>query len=301
MKKKTVIMLLSLSIVLSGCGNAKATNVDVPQQAQVQQRQGQEQEQDVQQEAEQEEKQTEEADADVEIGKEYSNGDIVIKVENTEPEYGLSENQYENTQGTITTTEEVPIYCEQGYKIGHINPDVTVEITEHGIDSAWYRFENPVEGTQYNYIYVSMFMADLSNVEVLPGTIREGDYKFEIKDEYTRDEAQGIFSGVLEHYGMIANYTKFDSNAHNGLMVEVPLKDTVKWAEEKKDLFMEHGVTYYNMEGYGYIPDVCTSVFLQIKNDEKEFTKEEIAEFFKSDVDLELQEQILEYDKKMKE
>lgn len=294
MKKKTVVMLLAISLTLSGCGNAKATNVDVPQQAQVQE-QGQEikqeqpQEQEVNQDAEQEQKEENNDTADVEIGKEYSNNDIVIKVEDTEQEYFLDDKQYQNTQGNITTTDEVPIYCEEGYKIGHINSGVTLEITEHAVDSAWYRFENPISDTPYDYIYVSQFDTDMSNIEVLAGTIKQGDYNFEVKDEYTSDEAQNVFFEVLNHYGMLSDYTKFDID--DGIHIYIPVKNTVEWAEEKKDFFLENGVTYFNLEGYGEIAGVGASAKLQIKNDEKVFTEEELKQFFSSDIDLELQKQ----------
>ena len=290
MKKKAVTLLISLTLAsgVLGCGDAKATNADVAQPQEIQQTQ--EQGQEVKQEEQQQETQQED---DVEIGKEYSDENIVIKVEDKTEEYFLDLEQYQKTQGTITTTEEVPIYCKQGYKIGHINPNVTIEITECGVNSAWYRFENPIEGTPFDYIYVSMFMTDMSNVEVLPGTILQGDYNFEIKDAYTADEVQGIFMNILIHYGMISNYSKFDSD--DGIMVYVPLKDTVTWAEEKKDLFLEQGVTYFKMEGYGSLTDVCGVVKLQIQNAEKTFTEEELKQFFQSDVDLEIQKQVDEY------
>lgn len=145
MKKRTAVLVLAtvLSLSVAGCGK----NEEPKQQEQ--------------EEMEQEEEQETEK---VNTEQEFSNGDIVIKVEDTTSKYILRELEYEDAEGAITPESDIPIYCEDGYQIGHINAGAKIEITEHALNSAWYRFPNPINGTSYNYIYVSNRDIDMDHI-----------------------------------------------------------------------------------------------------------------------------------------
>lgn len=145
MRKRTVVLLLAmvLSSSIAGCGNSEE-----PKQ---------------EESAEVEQEETKEADQDA-TTQEFSNNDIVIKVEDTTSKYLLNEFEYEDAEGTIAPDADVPVYCEDGYQIGYIKAGATIEITEHGLNSAWYRFPNPINGTSYDYIFVGNMDIDMSNI-----------------------------------------------------------------------------------------------------------------------------------------
>lgn len=101
MKKRTAVLVLTavLSLSVAGCGK----NAEPKQQEQ--------------EEMEQEEEQETEK---VNTEQEFSNDDIVIKVEDTTSKYILRELEYEDAEGAISPESDIPIYCEDGYQIGHI-------------------------------------------------------------------------------------------------------------------------------------------------------------------------------------
>lgn len=201
MKKRTVILVLAMVLSLSvvGCGNNAEPKQEVKEQ-----------------ETKQEEQKQEETKIDTETEQEFSNSDIVIKVEDTTQKYLLNEFEYEDAEGTITPDADVPIYCEEGYQIGHINAGATIEITEHGLNSAWYRFKNPISGTQFDYIFVGNMDVDMSKIycESYADTyVEEQEETVSPYDEillsvgydkdktYTEDEYIEILTKVLEEMG----------------------------------------------------------------------------------------------------
>lgn len=162
MKKRTAIILtMALSLSLFGCGNAAE-----PKQEEVQ-----EDVQEVQQETKQEEVKTDagteqEASENVEqendysdlIGKEFENDDIYIKIENTD-QLIIMDTEFEKAYGQLEADQDIPIYCDGGFQIGHIKQGAVIDITEHGyeneVSSAYYRFENPISELPFDYLYVS--------------------------------------------------------------------------------------------------------------------------------------------------
>lgn len=203
MKKRTVILVLAMVLSLSivGCGNNAEPKQEVKEQ-----------------ETKQEEQKQEETKIDTETEQEFSNSDIVIKVEDTTQKYLLNEFEYEDAEGTITPDADVPIYCEEGYQIGHINAGATIEITGHGINSAWYRFENPISGTQFDYIYIDNMYVDASKIyceslaDIYVGEEQEEEtvstydeillsVGYDKDKTYTEDEYIQILTKVFEEMG----------------------------------------------------------------------------------------------------
>lgn len=132
MKKRTAVLVLAtvLSLSVVGCGNSAK-----PQQ---EESTGTEQESNT----EQGEKKNIETD------------NFVFLAEVGEQEYILESFEWEETFIEFTTQYETNIYNIEGRNIGYIKPDVPVEITEHGINSGWYRFKNPESQIDSEYLYV---------------------------------------------------------------------------------------------------------------------------------------------------
>lgn len=99
---------------------------------------------------------TEEVTADDGETNEEIDGDIIFYDEIEKyPEYMLSDMLYEvMEEKTVTATNDISVYSIEGIKVGYVKNGATVVLTEHGINTRWYRFENPVSGTDYDYLYV---------------------------------------------------------------------------------------------------------------------------------------------------
>ena len=84
----------------------------------------------------------------------------IIEFDNssTIPEYILSDMEFEANTGELNekygftdkhivqsfnATKEVPVYSEEGIRVGNIKNGATIELSEHGINTNWYRFKNP--------------------------------------------------------------------------------------------------------------------------------------------------------------
>ncbi len=259
MKKREVTLVLSMMLALSvvGCGS----------NSEPKQEEAQVEEQEVVQEQEQEKT---EVDAGTEqdiTGQEFSNDDITIKVEDTTPKYGLKEFEIENASGTITASSDIPIYCENGYQIGYINSGATVEITGHGLSSAWYRFENPISGTPFDYIFVSMMDADVSGIVCDSGAaivpqneVDTTEQQAELSEEdklieeakslidenktYTVEEFHALMKEICNKLG-----TEYSEEVKEGFMGD-PLKLTLNLnGNELKRIFDEQDLYYYILIG----------------------------------------------------
>lgn len=80
-------------------------------------------------------------------------GAIVFYDKVGDPEYGINAFTFEvMDEKSVTAVKDIPVYSEEGIKVGCVKSGSTVILTEHGINSRWYRFENPMDGTDYNYL-----------------------------------------------------------------------------------------------------------------------------------------------------
>jgi hypothetical protein len=50
--------------------------------------------------------------------------------------------------------EDIPLYNSGGYAVGYIKNGSSITLDETGTDIGWARFENPIAGTDYDYLYV---------------------------------------------------------------------------------------------------------------------------------------------------
>lgn len=152
MEKKAVAILLAWILVasLAGCGTkTEATDQEVS-------------------ESESEEIETDESTGGEVVGgdteelknEEYSEaeGDIIEfeDEKGTQDAPELVGMVFEPYEGTIDATDKyVPVFDEEGYFVGRIRMGFTVDTTAMG--NGWVQFENPVEGTEYDYLYAGAY------------------------------------------------------------------------------------------------------------------------------------------------
>lgn len=205
MKKRTAVLVLAivLSFSLFGYGN----NADQKQE-------------EPQEETEQEEAQQEEIQEDIETE------NFLFLKEVGKVEYLLGEFEWEESTIEFTTQYETDVYDMEGRKVGYIKSNVPVTITEHGINSGWYRFKNPENGTDYEYLCVlrddveAQVQNETENLEEQAETpILSDEYIEEQKmydeamsliDEnktYTVEEFHQLMKDICEIVG-----TEYDSN-----------------------------------------------------------------------------------------
>lgn len=83
-----------------------------------------------------------------------TDADVVFYDKTGYSEYDFTDVDYEDAAKTVTFEQNTSVYSDEGVEIGYIKGGSTINITEHMINSRWYRFENPVNGTDYDYLYV---------------------------------------------------------------------------------------------------------------------------------------------------
>ena len=156
MKKRVVIALLTGLVIasLAGCGTkTEATGQEVPESSSA-----------VESEAEADgsvadESTSEEVSGDnTEEAGDFAgaeNESIVLYAEIAEHgEYeGQKDETFESVNNILTAPEDVPVFNGDGIEVGYIKSGSTISITESGLNW-WARFENPIDGTDYDYLYV---------------------------------------------------------------------------------------------------------------------------------------------------
>lgn len=146
-----------MAVSLTGCGTkAKATEQEVVMEDEPIIVTDEEDSEDVTIETADEITETEEVVADDGEADAEIDGDILFYDEiGKYPDYLLSDVAYETMEEkAVTAVDDIPVYSEEGFKVGHIKSGVAVVLTEHGINTRWYRFENPVSGTNYDFLCV---------------------------------------------------------------------------------------------------------------------------------------------------
>lgn len=81
---------------------------------------------------------------------------IVLYAEAGKQEYiPLSDSEYyEEDKTFVSETEEMYLYNGEGRKVGYVKTGHPIIATEQAKDIAWSRFKNPVDGTDYDYLYI---------------------------------------------------------------------------------------------------------------------------------------------------
>lgn len=82
--------------------------------------------------------------------------DNIVLYEETEkyPERAVDIFNYVEQPGVINATENIPLYSGEGIEVGYIKNGGTVYVTEGAEVGAIARFENPIAGTDYDFLYV---------------------------------------------------------------------------------------------------------------------------------------------------
>lgn len=152
MKKRTVMVLaVALSLSLFGCGNTE------PKQEVVKEAEQETEQEDVKDDvgAEQEEVK-EEKEQEEETNNTIAENDVLVITgeEDRYSEYDLKSFEEVSSFGEEKSfNEDAPIYSEEGTQVGYIKKGSTVKIDEC-LNFWWYRFKNPIEGTDYDELYV---------------------------------------------------------------------------------------------------------------------------------------------------
>ena len=181
MKKKTLLLTLALTVAMSttalaGCGtetaNEEKTAVEETPVVQ---------------------------DDTVEVAEEseatdnLENDIIQFEEPGTISEYILDNLEYEDESTEITATSQIPVYSIEGIYVGYVKEGATITLTQHGIGSdgaitIWHRFKNPVEGTDYEYLYVSQ------------KDFESGGNEGSVTKEMVREAIENsLMSSVVEH------------------------------------------------------------------------------------------------------
>ncbi len=154
MKKRIIGILVTGMIVasLTGCGTKTEATEQVPESSNAIV--------DVSNEI----TETEDTEADVEVKEEKitenefvgaEDENIVLYAEVGSQDYcPLDEKNYESSTDTVSAMEDIPLYNSGGYAVGYIKNGSSITLDETGTDIGWARFENPIAGTDYDYLYV---------------------------------------------------------------------------------------------------------------------------------------------------
>lgn len=199
--KKKIMSLIALSLVgtmmvtsLTGCGlQTKATDITVDDGDTIivdqedMETEETEPETDV---ADTEDTNTEDTNSDEITGEEVVGDDteandfmgaedenIVLYAEAGKQEYiPLSDSEYyEDTKMFSSATEDVPLYNGNGNRVGYIKKGQTVVATEQSETMYWSRLENPIKGTDYDYLYVinDYILQSDNNVTITPSDLKQ--------------------------------------------------------------------------------------------------------------------------------
>lgn len=103
------------------------------------------------------------------LAEDVTDGNIVLYGGKKYPDkyMPLDNNDIEEISIELTNVEaEIPIYSGEGRLCGHLNEGGNIVLTGHCTPATgWYRFENPIEGTEYEYLYMLTYEVIMSGDE----------------------------------------------------------------------------------------------------------------------------------------
>lgn len=158
MKKKVASVLVTglIMVSLAGCGTKTGATEQVPESSEAVADVSNE----ITETEDTEEKltDTEVIGEDTEAADEFVGAEdenIVLYAEVGSQDYcPLDEKNYESSTDIVSAMEDIPLYNGRGYAVGYIKSGSSITLDEVGTDIAWARFENPIAGTDYDYLYV---------------------------------------------------------------------------------------------------------------------------------------------------
>lgn len=149
-----------------------------------------------------------------ELMEDVTDGNIVLYGGEKYPQKysALDEGIPEEVNIELTNVEaDIPLFSGDGRLCGHLNKDGNIVVTEHcSVANAWYRFPNPIEGTEYDYLYVLRYETVMSSDEKerIEEILREADYlgRTEVLDVPDADMECYEFSILREKYSLIEDF-----------------------------------------------------------------------------------------------
>lgn len=126
------------------------------------------------------------------VGAEDEN--IVLYAEIGSQDYcPLDEKNYESSTDTVSAIEDIPLYNGGGYAVGYIKNGSSITLDETGTDIAWARFENPIAGTDYDYLYVLKdYITNEDEVRLTAETLKQIIID-EVLDSPVNDDVHYVF------------------------------------------------------------------------------------------------------------
>lgn len=83
------------------------------------------------------------------------NEDIVLYAEIGTAQYiGQDDKTFESMDVAFAATEDIPLFNGRGQEVGYLKEGGHVTVTESVPTNDWARFENPITGTDYDYLYI---------------------------------------------------------------------------------------------------------------------------------------------------
>ncbi len=136
-------------------------------------------------------------------------------------EYSVNIFDYVEQPGTVNATEDIPIYNEEGINVGYIKNGSSVFVSEGADVGGWARFENPIAGTDYDYLYVlKEFVTDPDEITLTPDSLKQGIIDFVIANSQGGD------------YSVDIDYVFLDEKASDMEMYECNMESTYSDALE---------------------------------------------------------------------
>lgn len=123
---------------------------------------------------------------------------------------GIDEGIPEEVTIELTNVEaDIPLFSGDGRLCGHLNKGGNIVVTEHcTVMTAWYRFPNPIEGTEYDYLYLHRYETVMSNdeKELIEDVLRSAGDTIEILDVLDSDMKCHEFSILRTEYHKVSSY-----------------------------------------------------------------------------------------------
>lgn len=147
-----------------------------------------------------------------ELIEDVTDGNIVLYGGEKYPQKysALDEGIPEEVNIELTNAEaDIPLYSGDGRLCGHLNKGGNITITEHcSAANAWYRFPNPIEGTEYDYLYALIYDILTSNdeKEFIEEVLQSAGDTIEILDALDSDMECHEFSILRSEYHKVSSY-----------------------------------------------------------------------------------------------
>lgn len=166
------------------------------------------------------------------LAEDVTDGNIVLYGGEKNPQKysALDEGTPEEVNIVLTNVEEdIPLYSWDGRLCGHLNKGGSIVVTEHcTVATAWYRFPNPIEGTEHEYLYVLNYetLTPDDEKELIEEVLRSAGDTIKILDAPDADMNCYEFSILREKYHKVSDYLFNDDFLY---YVKIEGKQNVGW------------------------------------------------------------------------